>query len=99
MPIDELPQPTWRERLQFLALGPRELLLALVCLNYKTFIRAFAILPPRYLEWTSRIRARRAFYRATCKVPAYRQFLSGKGIAAGIVPEMDKDYHPQAGKG
>ncbi|MDB5105412.1 MAG: coenzyme synthetase [Fibrobacteres bacterium] len=94
------PGPTLFERLQFLALGPRDLLLALICVRYETFIWGITLLPPRYMEWTSRIRARRSFYRAARKVPAYASYLGGRGVRTGV-PEMDKDtyikaYSPEA---
>jgi phenylacetate-CoA ligase len=90
------PRPTLWERLQFLALGPRDLLLGLICLNYGTFMWGFGRLSPRYMEWTSRIRARRAFFRAARKVPAYARFLDRNSGAGEAVPEMDKDSYIKA---
>jgi len=85
--------PSWKDRLQFIALGPRDLLLYLVCRTYRTFILSFKFLPPRYLAWASGIRARRAFFRAVREVPAYAKFLAGRGIENGYVPETDKESY------
>lgn len=90
------PRPTWRERLQFLALGPRDLLLYLICRNYRSFIWGFELLPPQYLAWSSRIRARRAFYLAVQNVPAYAQFFAQHGSNVENIPEMDKESYIKA---
>lgn len=89
-------KPTWWERLRFIALGPRDLLLSLVCLNYWTFLSGFELLSPRYLAWSSRIRARRAFYRAVRRVPAYAQFISSQDKNGTDIPETDKSSYIKA---
>jgi phenylacetate-CoA ligase len=88
-----LPRPSWWEQLQLLALGPRDALLFLICQSYRTFISGFELLPPRYLAWTSRIRARRAFYRAVKNVPAYGQFVGEQNSNPAVTPETDKDSY------
>ncbi len=88
----EKTRPTLGDRLHFVALIPRDIALALVCLDFRTFIAGFRLLPPRYLEWTSGIRARRAFHRAARRVPAYARFL-GTTTANGLIPETDKDAY------
>ena len=86
-------RPSVWERVQFLALGPRDLLLYLICLSYRTFLWGFSLLPPRYMAWTSRIRARRIFFRSAALVPAYADYLSRRDCESGEVPEMDKDSY------
>jgi len=51
----------------------------------------FRLLPPSYLAWASRVKARRAYYRAIHQVPAYRQFLHAEG--SPLVPETDKENY------
>lgn len=85
--------PRWIDRIQFLTLGPRDLLLYIVCLTYHTFYWSFTILSPRYLAWTSRIRAKRAFYRAAKNVPAYAAFLSNHATDQNTIPETDKENY------
>ncbi len=63
--------PGMKDRLQFILLGPRDLLLYLVCKTYRTFLWGFQRLPPRYLDWASRTRARRPCRRtALSRIPA-----------------------------
>jgi len=54
--------PSWWDRFHFILLAPRSLLLVLICLSYRNFIWGMGLLPPRYMAWTARIRARRAFF-------------------------------------
>ena len=86
-------RPSWTDRLHFLALGPREWLLFLVCITYRSFLRSFQLLGPGYLSWTSRIRARRAFFRAVREVPAYARFIGERGMETDGPPEIDKDSY------
>lgn len=79
-----------------MALGPRDLLLYAISLNYDTFLWAFERLSPAYLDWSSRIRARRAFFRAVKEVPAYKQFIAKQGLNGGTIPETDKDSYIKA---
>lgn len=89
-------RPSWGERLQFIALGPRNVLLYLICRSYRSFICGFERLPPRYLAWSSRIRARRAFYHAVRNVPAYAKFFAQHGSNVENVPETDKESYIKA---
>lgn len=91
-----IPSPSWIDRLNFFALGPRDLLLYLVSLSYRTFFGSFQLLSPRYLSWASRIRARRAFFRAVKKVPAYTKFVSDRGLGNSGIPETDKESYIKA---
>ncbi|HXC64717.1 MAG TPA: hypothetical protein VNZ67_10185, partial [bacterium] len=77
----ENKHPSLSERLHFLALWPGDLLLGLVSLRFESFRRAFSLVPPRYLAWAGRWRARRAHYRALRRVPAYRALAAAKGGA------------------
>lgn len=90
------PSPRWTDRLQFLALGPRDLLLYVVCLTYGTFFWSFRRLPPRYLAWTSNVRARRAFFRAVRNVPAYAEFVKTRRFESCGIPETDKKSYIKA---
>lgn len=89
-------RPSWWDRLQFIALGPRDWLLYLICMTYRSFLWGFQLLSPRYMAWTSRVRARRAFYRAVRDVPAYGQFLADRAAASDTIPETDKDSYIKA---
>ena len=88
--------PSLWERLQFAALVPRDAMLFLISLTYRSFIWGMEWLPPRYLAWTSRIRARRALYRASRAVPAYAQFLEGSLVRGEEAPETDKSSYIDA---
>ncbi len=92
----ERVHPTWRERIQFVALIPRNWLLVLVSTSYRSFLWGFEHLSPRYLAWTSRIRALHAFYHALDKVPAYAQFVGNHGRSFEEVPETDKESYIKA---
>jgi phenylacetate-CoA ligase len=83
-------RPTWGERLQLFAVGPRDVVLYLVCRSYRSFVWSFEHLPPGYLAWSSRIRARRALYRAARDVPAYAAFLEQRAATRTSIPETDK---------
>lgn len=87
------PSPTLLDRFQFLLLGPRDVLLKLVCLNFKSFIWSFRKLGPGYLEWSAQVRARRAFLSALRRVPAYAQFVRSCELVGDTIPEMDKDSY------
>ena len=89
------PTPTLRERLRLLFLTPRDWLLYLVCWRYATFLRGFSLLSPRYLERSSRLRARRAFFRAAKRVPAYARHLGPANASPGATPETDKASYIQ----
>ena len=83
-------RPTWGERLQMFAVGPRDVILYLACRSYRSFVWSFERLLPGYLAWSSRIRARRAFYRAAREVPAYAAFLAQHAATRTSIPETDK---------
>lgn len=92
--MDDLrTSPTLWERIRFLALVPRNWLLLLISMSYRTFIWGFSWLSPGYLAWTSSIRARRAFYHAVKNVPAYSRFIRERCTSGKAVPEMDKDNY------
>jgi phenylacetate-CoA ligase len=86
-------RPSFRDRLQFLLLGPRDWLLYAVCASYRSFLFGFEHLQSGYLAWSSEQRARRAFFRAASSVPAYARFLDAQGASAGSIPEMDKESY------
>jgi phenylacetate-CoA ligase len=81
--------PALWDRVRFLMLGPRDLLLYLVCRTYWTFLISFRMFLPRILDWSGRVRARRAFFRAVRTVPAYASHVKQHGLANGV-PETDK---------
>ena len=70
-----VPRPTLREHLAFLILTVFNQLMKVACVRYETFLFFFHTLPPWYLDWVGRLRARSAFYRAARMVPAYARFL------------------------
>ena len=75
MNLDQRTQPTLSERLEFAAQAPCDWILKASCATYATFLAMFRLLPPGYLSWASRVKARKAYYRAVQRVPAYREFL------------------------
>ncbi len=62
-------------RLQFSLLSIRDIVFYFVTRRYSTFIFCFRYLSPKYLAWTSSIRAKRAFYYAAKHAPAYKSHL------------------------
>ena len=94
MNLDQRAQPTLKERLEFVAQAPCDWILKASCVRYASFLAMFRLLPPSYLAWASRVKARKAYYRACRTVPAYRQFLVAEGSAR--VPETDKDNYIKA---
>ncbi len=86
--------PVFADRLRFFALAFRDIFLYFIAKKYDSFIAVFRVLSPRYLEWTSRIRARRLYYFALRNVPAYRDFLKDKEIRKwSEIPCTDKDTY------
>lgn len=84
-----------RDCWNFVLLGPRDLLLYLICISYPVFVKSFELLPAWYLEWSSKKRAQRAFFRAFNKVPAYKEFINS-AIGNDQVPETDKNNYIKA---
>lgn len=79
------------DRIAIIFLPLANITLKLVSLNYGTFVWGMGFLPPRYMQWSSRIRARHAYFQAQKKVPAYRKFIStNKG---NTIPETDKSSY------
>lgn len=68
----------------------RDITLVIVTSSYKSFIGLFKRLPPWYLDWMGRRRARYAYYRAVRLVPAYTQFIANNDGVKKIIPETDK---------
>ena len=84
-------QPSLYDRYSFLLLRLRDVLLFFVAKRYILFLNAFRLLSPEYLDWTSRVRAKRLFYYAARSVPAYRDFISDTDIRSwGDIPCTDK---------
>jgi len=81
---------TASDKLGFLFLFIRDILLKIVSSSYRTFTLTFRHLPPRYIEWSSHIRAKRAFSHAAKKVPAYKDFIQASETS---IPETDKDLY------
>jgi len=91
MNLEQRTQPTFRERLEFALQTPCDWILKASCVKYETFLVMFRALPPSYLSWASRVKARRAYYRALRRVPAYRRFLHLAGTR--LIPETDKESY------
>ena len=86
--------PSLLDRMQFSLLAIRDIVFYFVTRKYSTFIFCFRYLSPKYLSWTSRIRAKRAFYHAAKYVPAYRIHMQDKKIAGwNDIPQTDKDTY------
>ncbi len=86
--------PTIADQIRFALLAFRDVLLFLISQRYSTFIKGFRLLSPQYLDWTSRIRARRIYYFAVKKVPAYKNFIKDKEIKKwSEIPFTDKDTY------
>ncbi|HEV7389492.1 MAG TPA: hypothetical protein VGN73_12850 [Gemmatimonadaceae bacterium] len=91
MNLDQRTKPTIRERIEFALQTPCDWILKVSCVTYATFLAMFRILPPSYLAWASRVKARKAYYRALRTVPAYGRFLDSQRTTQ--VPETDKDSY------
>ena len=86
--------PTLADRYNFFLLAFRDILLYAIARRYSTFISGFRLLGPKYMAWTSRIRARRVYYYAVKKVPAYRKFIKDAKITKwSEIPFTDKDNY------
>jgi len=94
MDLDRRAHPSLRERITFVLQTPCDWILKASCATYPTFLAIFRLLPPAYLEWASRVNARRAYYRALRNVPAYGQFLRTQPGA--LIPETDKESYIKA---
>lgn len=82
------------DQFRFMTLKFRDILLYAITRRYSTFIEGFRILSPKYLEWTSRIRAKRVYYHAVKKVPAYRSFINDAKITKwSEIPFTDKNTY------
>ena len=88
--------PSWSDRLRFIGLVPIDWFLYLACRTYRSFLWGFQRLNPRYMAWTSRISARRAFYRAVEHVPAYATFVAEHISEDRGIPETDKERYIKA---
>lgn len=91
MNLDQRTRPTIRESLAFALQAPCDWILKASCVTYPTFLGMFKLLPPAYLDWASRVKARKAYYRAVRSVPAYGEFLSSQPGA--LIPETDKETY------
>ncbi len=86
--------PTLSDQYRFFILLFRDALLLFIAKRYSTFVFGFRLLPSKYLDWTSRIRARRAYYHAIKKVPAYADFIKTTEISKwSEIPFTDKDSY------
>ena len=88
--------PTFWDRLRFLALGPRDWIVRLICWRYETFLWGFSRMTPRFMDSSSRLRARRAMYRAARVVPAYAAHLGRTPAGPTGAPETDKANYVKA---
>jgi phenylacetate-coenzyme A ligase PaaK-like adenylate-forming protein len=91
MNLDPRIRPTTRERLEFALQTPCDFVLRLACATYPTFLGVFKLMPPAYMAWASRVKARKAYYRALREVPAYRVFMLAR--ANGRISETDKETY------
>jgi phenylacetate-CoA ligase len=91
MPTNPRVRPTLRERFAFAVQVPCDFILKVACGTYPTFLGLFKLLPPSYLAWASSVKARKAYYRALRKVPAYGEFVRAQ--AGPNIPETDKESY------
>lgn len=91
MNADARIRPTTRERLEFALQAPCDFVLKVACATYPMFLGVFKLMPPAYMAWASRVKARKAYYRALREVPAYRDFTRAR--ANGRIPETDKESY------
>ncbi len=91
MNLDHRKRPTLRERVEFAIQLPCDWVLKASCGSYPTFLGIFRMLPPGYMAWASRVKARKAYYRAIRNVPAYGEFLRKSQDLS--VPETDKESY------
>jgi hypothetical protein len=86
--------PIFADRIKFMVLAAKDVMLHFVAKRYNTFIRAFRLISPRFLDYTSRVRARRAYYLANATVPPTRDFIAGYSIKKwSDIPCTDKDNY------
>ncbi len=88
-----VPTPTPTERLGFIFLAFFNQIMKAACIRFETFLFFFETLPPWFLDWAGRLRARAAYYRAARKVPGYADFLAANDARHGEVPETDKENY------
>jgi phenylacetate-CoA ligase len=87
-------KPKLKERINFILLFFRDLLLYIISLRYNTFIIGLRLLSPKYLEWTSQIRAKRIYYYAIKNVPAYKSYIKNIEIKKwNDIPFTDKETY------
>jgi len=80
-------RPSMKERLQFISIQALTAIFHLLSKRYYTFLWSFEVVPPQFLAWASRIRAKRAARRAVLFVPAYSKFVKKN---EGAMAETDK---------
>jgi phenylacetate-CoA ligase len=86
--------PVIRDRFRFFSLFFRDIVLYFASKRYDRFIRSFSYLSPKYMDWTSRIRARRIYYYAVKHVPAYKNFISQADVKKwSDIPFTDKETY------
>lgn len=91
MNLEPRTRPTLGEHVAFALQTPCDWLLKAACATYPTFLGIFRLMPAAYLAWASRVKARRAYYRAIREVPAYGEFLRKRPDEA--IPETDKETY------
>jgi phenylacetate-CoA ligase len=90
-------KPKVTDRILFLCFMFSDIWLYFISKHYNTFMLAFRQLSPRYLVWTGKIRAKRVYYYALRKVPAYKEFTKNSRIDRWIdIPVMDKEVYIKA---
>ena len=86
--------PSITERIKFASLVLVDILMYFLAKRYRTFLSGIYLLPPKFMDWASRTYARRAYYSAAQKVPAYKDFINDKVIKKwNDVPFTDKDAY------
>jgi phenylacetate-CoA ligase len=88
--------PSVLDRLLFASLTPRDWIVNLLCWRYSTFLWGFSMMQPGLMASSGRLRARRALYRASKRVPAYASHLLRASGDTPEFPETDKENYIKA---
>ena len=85
--------PRFWDHLGFATITPRDWIVRLLCARYETFLWGYSVMQPRLMAKSGQLRARRASYRASKRVPAYQRHLLATPSENGELPETDKEQY------
>ena len=87
-------KPSLTDRIRFAILSMLDILMYFLAKSYPTYLKGTLLLPAKLLEWAGKEGAKRAYYSAVRKVPAYYNFISDKIIYKwDDIPLTDKELY------